>query len=306
MIRSFLTSFIAFICVVVFTVVSLFSAFLSMISDRELYTERLVDFAYDDLLEILPAYFDLGDFSPYFSEDDVGGILKQVLTREDFDAFAADLVSQFDELEVSENSEIEFVFDLSLIEDKQGEMLLIVMDSLFENLPACAGDELESIPCVPESIAKEDFNFYVDNHLRNKFLTGISEEFFFSMPVPSDVEGSVPDYFRQAFRYALAMNLLFVAALFFFLGLSVFSPMQKILLIESITLLIGSFIVMLISVGLRKLGNLHLNDPLGESVVGFLSGEVSAQLFPWALGFCVLSIVGIASYIYLNRRDESL
>lgn len=238
MLRKFLASVFVF-AFVVFNVyfVSLLVT-MRTVASEDYYTDEFYEVLVESLyMEIFqPASID-GPFAG-IDASDLRVIFEDIVVPRDVQMLVGDFRSQLETVDYSDGG-WEYSFDLVFLLDRVGVLTSNVSNYYYDRLPKCDDlevdytvfsiDDLASLECVPDSLAKDDFDSAIAFYLDREFWSDVSNSFEIIVPAPEFVSsGTLADSLKRAYNYLVVAGVILSLIFLGFIALLIGKPVEKI------------------------------------------------------------------------------
>lgn len=240
MLRKIFVSLFVFLFVVFnFYFVTAYTA-LSTVSSEDFlsadFFDSLQDVVVYELARSDEVRENFGDIEPELIE----GIFNEFVQAEDIATVVYDLRDQINTVPIVDGL-LSYNLDLSFLISRSDLVAENLAGYYYGVLPKCselaeftvyAVESLDSMECIPESLAQEDFAAAVQLYLDRELFSDFAEAFDFEYEVPNGVEGTMGGYLSFLMKMMFVFGVLFNLVLMLVVALLIFRPWQKIVLGE--------------------------------------------------------------------------
>ena len=227
MIRKFLAGFVLSVFVVSAALFYLVLAFYFTILNKNFYnSDEFASYSYDLVASELPNYFK-ANFTEIISYEYDSYVVKKYITVADFKPIIIDFGDEFSEA-VKVGGPHKFRIDLTSLVNKRSLITEELANHLVENLNTCTDSSVylaENPRCIPSNVPKDDFVRQFKATFDRKLFSNLSDEFTFSLNLPTVDKSSVLDL-AKTFLYGY---LAFLTILLILIGLIIFRPFIRVL-----------------------------------------------------------------------------
>lgn len=227
MIRKFLAGLILSLFVVSASFFYLVVTFYFTILNKNFYnSDEFASYTYDLVISELPNYFDK-NLPESISSEYALYVIKKHITVLDVKPIISDFGDELSEA-IKIGGPHKFRLDLTSLINKRGLISEEFADHLVENLNTCTDSSVylaENPRCIPSSVSKDDFVRQFKATFDRKLFSNISDEFTFSLNLPTVNKSSVLDLAKTVLYGYMA----FLTILLILIGLIVFRPFIRVL-----------------------------------------------------------------------------
>lgn len=226
-VASFLLSLFTLLFLPLMVLVGIYDAFF----DPDFYGGEFSDFAYEVVIEKFPLVVVNENQPPPITEYDLRGILKDVLTRDDFQALVDNFIAQVNDEIPDDQGVITLTFDLGWFIDKDDFVVDKAADIIISDMSGCDGDpnfEGAFPDCVPEDVSIIDFKNGIKVALDREFFGDLPNEVKMNLNIPDNFSGSVSDLVSDFSKIVFLILILTLLLILLLVSLLIFKPVMRV------------------------------------------------------------------------------